>query len=255
MSRRLCGESRPDAMVGAGRGVYSGDAGSVEETDMSSIAIPPITKERADEWDDERETLADLLEALGGIPPERVLRHPTPGTATEADVIAALEAPRKRLCELIDGTLVEKPMGFRESVYGNELSRLLANFVKERKLGLLAGADGTIRMRPGRVRIPDVAFYSWARLPNGVPDEPIPQVAPNLAVEVLSKSNTPREMQQKLKDYFAAGVELVWLIDPVSRTVEVHTPSGVQRLTSSDTLDGGSVLPGFRVPVNEIFSP
>src|SRR5271165_6654930 len=76
------------------------------------------------------EDLAELLERLGGIPPARVRYHPPPGTATEADVVAAMEAPRKRLCELIDGVLVEKPMGFTESLLAAALIEILRAFVR-----------------------------------------------------------------------------------------------------------------------------
>src|SRR5215472_13681135 len=85
------------------------------------------------------DTVADLLEYLGQIPPERILVRPAPGLATEADVLVALEAPRKRICELIDGVLVEKAMGYTESVLGMMLGELLNAFVRSRNLGLVAG--------------------------------------------------------------------------------------------------------------------
>src|SRR5215831_15402916 len=140
------------------------------------------------------EDVAELLERLGNIPPERVRLRPPPGTATEADVLAALEAPRKRLCELIDGVLVEKPMGYTESVLATYLLELLNSFVRPRNLGLVTSPDGTIRLWAGRVRIPDVAFFSWDRMPGRRrPPQPIPTLAPDLAVEILSRSNTPGE--------------------------------------------------------------
>ncbi len=140
------------------------------------------------------ETLGDLLKQLGDIPPERVRLKPAPGTATERDVID-IHRREKRLCELVDGVLVEKAMGFKESIIAGAILAALRAFVVPRNLGVVAGADGTIRLFPGLVRIPDVAFASWQRLPDGrVPDEPIPSVVPELAVEVVSKSNTPAEM-------------------------------------------------------------
>src|SRR5947209_8508698 len=159
----------------------------------------------------EIETLADLLDRLGGIPLNRIRFHPYPGTATEADVLAYLEAPRKRLCELIDGVLVEKAMGYSESTLAGFLITLLDAFVRPRNLGLISAPDGTMRLWAGRVRMPDVAFVSWDRIPGGRrPTEPIPDLAPDLAVEILSASNTRAEMEQKRTDYFAAGVRLVW---------------------------------------------
>jgi len=156
------------------------------------------------------ETLADLLEQLGGITPDRVRFRPAPGTATEEDVLAIRHSPERRLCEVVDGVLVEKAMGFRKSYLALVLASILWAFVEPRRLGLVVGADGMMRLMTGLVRIPDVAFISWDRLPNRrVPTEPLPDVAPNLAVEVLSTSNTPREMVRKRQEYFAAEVQVV----------------------------------------------
>jgi Uma2 family endonuclease len=113
-----------------------------------------------------------------------------------------------------------------------------------------------MELMAGLVRIPDVAFTNWDRLPGRrYPTAAIPQLAPNLAVEVLSRSNTPGEMAVKRQDYFSAGVELVWEIDPRTRTVAVYTsPAQATTLGSGDTLDGGSVLPGFTLAVQELFA-
>ena len=202
------------------------------------------------------ETLADLVKWLGDIPLERIRFRPPPGTATESDVLAALEAPRKRLCELIDGVLVEKAMGYTESVLASYLIVLLDAFVRPRNLGLITAPDGTVRLWAGRVRIPDVAFTSWDRIPDRRrPVEPIPDLAPDLAVEILSASNTPAEMRQKRADYFTAGVRLVWQVDPAARTISVYTAAEESTLlTEADTLDGGVVLPGFTLRVAELFA-
>lgn len=203
------------------------------------------------------DTLDDLLVSLGGISPRRVLFDPTPGTATVKDVIRHVDAADKRLVELVDGTLVEKPMGFSESLVGNELSYHLMKFITEDgRPGLLTGADGTIKLLKKLVRIPDIAFVSWDRLPNRqAPLDRVPEVVPNLAVEILSKGNTAGEMQRKLKEYFLAGVELVWFVDPDRRTVTVYTsPDHPARLTEADTLTGGAVLPGFAVKVADLFA-
>ncbi len=216
---------------------------------MSTVLQEPDVRE-------EIETLAELVERLGGIPLDRIRFHPAPGTATEEDVIAALEAPRKRICELIDGVLVEKAIGFGESVLTSWLIALLNAWVRPRNLGLVSSPDGTLRLWAGRVRIPDVAFTSWDRMPGRKrPTKPIPELSPDLAVEVLSDSNTYREMQLKLADYFAANVRLAWIVDPELRTVEVHTGSGqMTLLRQGDTLDGGAVLPGFAVPLTDLFA-
>ena len=84
---------------------------------------------------------------------------------------------------------------------------------------------------------------------------PILDLAPDLAVEVLSKSNSRGEMQRKLRDYFAAGTKLVWYVDPKKRTVRVYTdPDNAATLTEDRTLDGGDVLPGFTLRLRELFA-
>src|SRR5262245_1354591 len=165
-------------------------------------------------------TVADLAERFGPIPLWRIRRDPVPGSATERDLLA-IHAREKRLCELVDGILVEKPMGFEESVIAIEIARRLGNYVAKNKLGLVAGEGGMLKRARGLVRIPDVSVVSTARLPGGkVPRQPIPRLAPNLAIEVLSASNTTREMQRKLVDYFDAGVELVWFVDAKARRIK-----------------------------------
>lgn len=202
------------------------------------------------------ETAAEMLEHLGGVPLERILMNPPPGLAREKDVLAARAQPRKRLCELIDGVLVEKTVGARESLLAAILIQLLGNHCEQNDLGLVLGADGMLRLFPGRIRIPDVSFLSWERLPGGeLPDDPIPALAPDLAVEVLSPSNTAREMELKLRDYFQAGTRLVWLIQPATQTAEVHTSAdAAQRIGKTGSLDGGAVLPGFRLPLKDLFA-
>jgi Uma2 family endonuclease len=202
------------------------------------------------------ESLADLLVQLGEIPIERVRIPPLPGQATAADVLAALNQPQRRICELIDGTLVEKAMGYRESQLAALLIELLNGFVRSRNLGIVSGADGMMRLFPGRVRIPDVGFTSWDRFPNRRRQpEPIPDLAPDLAVEVLSDSNTRAEMRRKREDYFQAGCRLVWEIDPEQRTVTIYTRVDPHDaiLTGNDTLTGDPVLPGFVLPLAAFF--
>jgi Uma2 family endonuclease len=203
------------------------------------------------------DTLDDLLESLGGIPGRRILFDPPPGTATIKDVIRHVDGPKKRLVELIDGTLVEKPMGFAESMVAAKVIFHLSKYVVENgEPGVVTGADGTIRVLAKFVRIPDVAYTSWERMPNRrVPQAKVPEVVPNLCVEVLSEGNTVAEMARKLKEYFVAGVDLVWFIDPDERQVRVFTsPDDVKTLGVKDTLTGGTVLPGFAVPVVELFA-
>jgi Uma2 family endonuclease len=201
-------------------------------------------------------TLADLLDRLDGVSAERVRFFPIPGTATVDDVVE-IHAREKRFCELIDGVLVEKPMGFRESLLAIELGSRLAEFNRPRRLGVIVGEGGMMQLRRALVRIPDLAFISFKRLPGGrVPIVAAPLIAPDLAVEILSPSNTRREMDRKLREYFEAGARLVWYIDPDPRTVAVYLgpeePTAV--LTEADVLDGGTVLPGFTLALREYFA-
>jgi Uma2 family endonuclease len=107
----------------------------------------------------------------------------------------------------------------------------------------------------GLVRIPDLSFLSWERLPGRrIPKQPILGLAPDLAVEVLSPGNTGAEMALKVREYFLAGIRLVWLVDPHKRLVRAYTaPDQFVRLTEQDSLDGGDVLPGLQLPVKRIF--
>jgi Uma2 family endonuclease len=201
------------------------------------------------------ETLADLVRRIGDVPLERIRMHPPPGTAKERDVLAAHAAPQRWLCELVDGVLVEKAVGSREALVAALLVQRMWNFLDEHDLGLALGADGMLRLRPGLVRIPDVSFISWDRLPGGeLPDVAIARVAPDLAVEVISESNTTSEIERKLDEYFDTGVRLAWVIDPATESARVYTTRHKsRRLDKEQSLSGGSVLPGFLVPLKDLF--
>ena len=201
------------------------------------------------------ENLEDLVERLGNIPLSRVRLDPPPGLATEADVLEA-ERKHNKLCELVDGVLVEKGMRYGESLLAAALIEILRRFVKPRKLGLVSAPDGMVRLFPGLIRIPDVSFASWDRFPDRkVPKSPVPDLVPDLIVEVLSGSNTKAEMERKRAECFDAGVRLIWEVDPTTRIVCVCTPDGtIVRLDSSQTLDGGDVLSGFSLVLSELFA-
>jgi Uma2 family endonuclease len=196
-------------------------------------------------------TMASLLHDLGDVPPERVRFVPTPGTATIDDLLK----PENAHCELVDGTLVEKPVGWEETLLGARLVTLISNFVDAHDLGEVNGGDGFIELPSGPVRAPDVSFVSHARARTRQPGQAVPQFAPDLAVEVLSPSNTKAEMARKRDEYFRAGVRMVWEIDPRARTACVYTASDrYTDLTAADTLAGDPVLPGFTLPLAELFA-
>lgn len=201
------------------------------------------------------ETFADLWKQIGSVPLERIRMFPSPGTATVDDVERLCHREPRKLCELIDGVLVEKVMGNVESRLAARLIFLLTSYIDEHDSGFLTCPDGPYRLLPDQVRFPDVAFMAYDSVPpDADPTTAVPNWIPSLAVEILSESNTPAEMTRKLLDYFTAGVKLVWYVDPPTRTVRVfHSPTDVVTKTESDDLDGETVLPGFKVSIKDWF--
>jgi Uma2 family endonuclease len=200
------------------------------------------------------ETFADLHARIGCVPFDRIRIKPPPGAATEAELVELGEKEGFR-CELIAGVLVDKPMGYYESIIAGVLIQLLRNCLDQNHLGTVLAPDGPLRLRAGLVRLSDVSFISWERFPSGkLPRTKLLRVAPDLAVEILSESNTEEEMRLKLQDYFGAGCRLAWLVDPESRTVRVYTrPEVFVLLTEEDSLDGAPVLPGFTLSIRRWF--
>ena len=171
----------------------------------------------------EMPTFVEMQNRFGAMPISRIRLVPPPGTATEADVVAIHDADR-RLFELVDGILVEKTMGSKESEIAVCLSRILLNYVLPRRLGKVLGADGMLRLNAGLIRIPDVSVISIQRYQAvaGIQDQRVWSVVPNLVVEVLSESNSQKEMQDKLVEYFRFGVEEVWYVSPSLKTICVY---------------------------------
>ncbi len=201
------------------------------------------------------DTFSELWQALGKVPLERIRMQPPPGAATEEDVIRICESRFGRLCELIDGTLVEKTMGFYESRVAGLIFRYLDEFAEEHDLGILTGEAGMLRVDPRQVRLPDVAFFSWKHFPGHIlPAGQILNQVPDLAVEVLSPSNTRAEMERKRREYFLGGCRLVWEIDPVKKTARVYTaPDESKLVREKGKLNGGDVLPGFELSLAHLF--
>ena len=199
-------------------------------------------------------SIGDILTELGNIPIERIRRSPTPGSATLVDLLHEIE--QGKLCELVDGTLVEKAMGWQESLIALALGSILRSFVIGRNLGLVSGPDGFVRILGSLVRGPDVAFVSWDRLPNRrMPDVSVPECVPDLAVEIVGLGNTFAEMSRKRREYFYAGVRLVWMVDPRERSVAVYTSiTDYVILDDTQKLTGGDVLPGLEIDLAELFA-
>ncbi len=163
-----------------------------------------------------------------------------------------------RVLELVEGEIVEmsKPSGLHGQITMLVGAKIF-NYVADNALGIVTAAEtGFILERnpDGRdtVRGLDVAYISGARVPIVLPDQLL-DVAPDLAVEVISPSNKVADMHRKIRQLLAAGTALIWIVHPETHTVEVHTPSGATTLEDDDMLNGGDALPGFEIPVREIF--
>lgn len=166
------------------------------------------------------------------------------------------EIPGKRF-ELVRGELVEMTgTGYRHSRLVRFLQFRLDAFATERGLGEVSGDNLSYRIAraPDIVRVPDVAFVTKEHLPTEDWEGFMP-VAPDLAVEVVSPNDRPREVDEKVHEYLGNGTRLVWVVWPKRQAVTVHIPDNEAReLGMEDELDGGAVLPGFRVRVADLFA-
>ena len=200
------------------------------------------------------QTFAELQAQLGDIPAYRILVDPPPGKATEND-LHRMNEQQDRLCELIDGVLVEKTMGRYESKLALLIAHQLLSFLEQHKLGEVYGTDGPVKVLPDQIRMPDVCFVSRERAEQTPANEKSLRTSPDLAIEVLSEGNTRKEMKRKLKEYFAGGARLVWYIDPRTQTAKVYTAENAETIVPAEgTLDGGDVLPGFKLSLAELFA-
>jgi Uma2 family endonuclease len=171
-----------------------------------------------------------------------------------ADDLYAMDA--KARFYIIDGELFEDVSAPISSGVAAYINGCLFMHIRPRMLGRLYGADGAyvLRENPDTVLIPDLSFVRAERMPPRNEQIKYFRFPPDLAVEVLSPSNRRVEIDRKIAIYREAGVPLVWLVDPFKQTVEVFTATGVRSLTAADTLDGGEVLPGFSLPLAELFA-
>jgi Uma2 family endonuclease len=176
---------------------------------------------------------------------EAAMATTTRRVATEDDLRAMPEDGNKY--ELVDGEIRVSPAGDRHSVVALQLAARLLAFVKEHRLGHVMGADAGYRLPGGNVRSPDVSFVASGRFPNDRPTEDWGSLAPDLAVEVLSPRDRPRYVLDKVGEYLAVGVRLVWVIDFRTRRATIHRSlTDVRAIAEDGFLDGEYVVPGFR---------
>jgi Uma2 family endonuclease len=177
-------------------------------------------------------------------------------TYTRAEFAMILEDPEHadKILELVEGEIIEKmPTNPYCSALVLRLAMRIGNHVDLHDVGYVTGADGGYDISDKDSFAPDVAFISKARQPE-LPRRGYNPIPPDLAVEVKSPTDSKREMRKKAEKYIAFGTKLVWLVFPNEQVVEVYEGSeDVKTLGLDDTLNGGTVLPGFELPVREIF--
>jgi Uma2 family endonuclease len=162
------------------------------------------------------------------------------------------------LYEVVGGQIVEKPaMGVLQSVLASLLLRWMANHAHENQLGRVV-SETLFLLDPalGLKRRPDLAFVSTERCPlrRRVPDTEAWEIIPDLAVEVISKTNTADQMAEKIEEYFRSSVRQVWVVYPSTSKVYIYeSATSVRILQVGDALEGGSVLPGFRLALEDLF--
>lgn len=160
--------------------------------------------------------------------------------------------------ELIKGEVRQMtPAGFYHGRIGMKLAGPLNQFVEAHNLGVVCLAETGFRIaqNPDTVRAPDIAFVLRERIPeSGLPQGYFPG-APDLAVEVVSPGDTVYEVEEKITDWLEAGTLAVWVVNPKQRSVAIHHDAApVIVLRENDELDGGEVVPGFRLPVAALFN-
>jgi Uma2 family endonuclease len=173
-------------------------------------------------------------------------------TVDEFHVYVEKPENRDRLFELINGEIVEKVSSFTASRITARIGHLLLAYVDQTNIGYVTGADGSYILSPDYEFMPDVGYISKERLPQE-PEREV-QGAPDLAVEVKTPTDSKRGLRQKTEDYLRFGTKMVWLVFPEEKRIEVYEPDqDVREFGIDDTLDGGDVLPDFKLAVREIF--
>ncbi len=161
--------------------------------------------------------------------------------------------------EMVDGELVEKNVGYESGIIGARLVRLLGSHCESPLLGWVAGGEGSFQVFPDRpklIRKPDVSFVRLARMPSLRLPRGHARLAPDLAVEVVSPNDLYYEVDRKVAEYREAGVSLIWIVSPPTRTILIRRLDGTASEVGPDgELSGEDVVPGFRCRVSDAFPP
>jgi Uma2 family endonuclease len=158
--------------------------------------------------------------------------------------------------ELVRGEVVSMPRpNWKHGEIAFNVAMAIKTYLRGNRIGRVSVEGGVIVERnPDTVRGPDVSFMSKERMPLDAEMDCYAEGAPDLCVEVLSPSNTPKKFNEKLSEYFTGGAKLVWVVDPDTRSVKAYSSAKKKRVIEADgTIDGGDVLPGFSCPVSEFF--
>ncbi len=214
---------------------------SFPDIDIDALAPRPVT-------------LVELADRFGDIPATRICLSPPPGQATEEDLIY-FDEHEDRLFELVDGTLIEKTMGNKESRIAGMIFGALYVYLRANPIGVAMPGDGQLKIRSDAIRVPDVSYLTneRSRQSGFAKRQKIAAVAPNLAVEVISQSNSRKEMDEKLKDYFSTGSEEVWYVYPKTRELHQFTGPQAPRVWQGEATITTPLLPGFEMKLAEIF--
>lgn len=177
-------------------------------------------------------------------------------TADEFWLIAQLPENENKRLELIDGVIYEMAASSpANTVIAARFVRYIGSYVDDNDLGFVTGADGGYELDVHNVPQPDAAFISKVRQPT-LPDKF--RIAPDLVVEVISPSERPHKVLDKINRYLRAGTRLVWAVYPEDRVVHVYrmgegSSANVKVVIADEALDGEDVLPGFTLPLSKIF--
>jgi Uma2 family endonuclease len=175
----------------------------------------------------------------------------TRAISTDADLLRLPKDGRKY--ELVDGEIVMSPAGLRHEQIVARLIARLWGFVSPRGLGEVFGSSAGYRLPGGNVRSPDVSFVAAGRLPEGPAPSGFGELAPDLAVEVLSPGDDSRTVLDKVGEYLRAGVRVVWVIDPDARRAAIYRSlTDVHEVGPADPLQAGDLLPGFSCPLGDL---